>query len=310
MTQLQFNLNIENLKETIRNSDLNAVVKASIVLVLNSVMENEHDEYLQAGAYERTPDRQDSRNGYYERGLLLSIGKITLKVPRTRNGEFAPSVFEKYSRCDQAFVLSMLEMFVNGVSTRKVKNIVQQLCGESISKSFVSSLTEKLDPIVNTWANRPLNTTYYPYIFADAMYIKVREHNRVVSKAVYIAPAINEHNGREILGLKIDHSESYEAWQRFFQYLQSRGLQAPKLIISDAHKGLKKAIAEEFVGTTWQRCTVHFKRNIFNLLPKKDMHEVKIGLKRIFEAVKVEDARMFKEEFLQSFGENPKLEKA
>lgn len=309
MTQIQFNLNIEDLKDTVINSELDAVVKASIVLVLNSVMESERDHYLQAGAYERTSDRRDYRNGYYERELLLSIGKITLKVPRTRNGEFAPSVFEKYSRCDQAFVLSMLEMFVNGVSTRKVKNIVEQLCGESVSKSFVSSLTEKLDPIVNAWANRALNTTYYPYIFADAMYIKVREHNRVVSKAVYIATAINEHNEREILGLKVDHSESYEAWQRFFQSLQSRGLQSPKLIISDAHKGLKRAIAEEFVGATWQRCIVHFKRNLYNHLPKKDVHEVKIGLKRIFEAVQVEDARMFKDEFVQSFGENPKLEK-
>lgn len=310
MTQIQFNLDIEDLKDYIMNSDLNAVVKASLVLVLNSVMEKERDDYLQAGAYERTSDRRDYRNGYYERELLLSIGKISLKVPRTRNGEFSTSVFERYSRCDQAFVLSLLEMVVNGVSTRKVKNIVQQLCGESVSKSFVSSLTEKLDPIVNTWANRPLNTTYYPYIFADAMYIKVREHHRVVSKAVYIATAINEHNGREILGLKVDHSESFEAWQRFFQYLQSRGLQSPKLIISDAHKGLKKAIAGEFVGTTWQRCLVHFKRNIFNQLPKKDMDEVKIGLKRIFETVKVEDARKFKEEFIKNFGENPKLENA
>ena len=310
MTQLQFNLNIDNLKDSVMNSDIDAVIKASIVLVLNSVMEKERDDYLQAGAYERNSERRDYRNGYYERELLFSIGKITLKVPRTRNGEFSTCVFERYSRCDQAFVLSMLEMVVNGVSTRKVKNIVLQLCGESVSKSFVSSLTEKLDPIVNSWANRPLNTTYFPYIFADAMYIKVREHHRVVSKAVYIATAINEHNRREILGLKVDHAESFEAWQGFFQYLQSRGLQSPKLIISDAHKGLKKAISKEFVGTTWQRCTVHFKRNIFAHLPKKGMDEVKIGLKRIFEAVKIEDARNFKEEFLKSFGENPKLEKA
>jgi putative transposase len=310
LTQFQFNLNIEDLKASVMNSDLDVVVKASIVLVLNTVMEKERDDYLQAGAYERTSNRRNYRNGYYERDLLLSIGKITLKVPRTRNGEFAPSVFERYSRCDQAFVLSMLEMVVNGVSTRKVKNIVQQLCGESVSKSFVSSLTEKLDPIVNTWANRPLNTMYFPYIFVDAMYIKVREHHRVVSKAVYIATAINENNGREILGLKVDHSESYDAWQRFFQSLQSRGLQSPKLIISDAHKGLKKAIAEEFIGTTWQRCTVHFKRNIFNQLPKKDINEVKIGLKRIFEALKIEDARKFKDEFIATFGDNPKLENA
>lgn len=292
------------------DSDLDAVVKASVVLVLNNVMEKERDDYLQAGAYERTQNRRDYRNGYYERELLLSIGKITLKVPRTRDGEFSTAVFEKYARCDQAFVLSMLEMVVNGVSTRKVKNIVQQLCGETVSKSFVSSLTERLDPVVNAWTNRPLNTMYYPYLFVDAMYIKVREHNRVVSKAVYIATAINKNNVREILGLKVDHTESYEAWQRFFQYLQSRGLQSPKLIISDAHEGLKKAIGKEFVGTTWQRCTVHFKRNIYNHLPKKGMDEVKLGLKRIFEAVKIEDARKFKEEFIEEFGDNPKLEKA
>ena len=181
------------------------------------------------------------------------------------------------------------------VGQKKVREESSQL-----SKSLDSALTEKRDPIVNTWANRPLNTTDYPYIFADAMYIKVREHHRVESKAVYIATAINEQNGRENLGLKVDHSESFEAWQRFFQYLQSRGLQSPKLIISDAHKGLKKAITEEFVGTTWKSCTEHFKRNIFNKLPKKDMNEVKIGLKRIFEAIKIEDARIFKEEFLKS----------
>ncbi|MGG1680359.1 IS256 family transposase [Neobacillus sp. NRS-1170] len=310
MTQIQFNLNLDHLKESVMNSDIDSVVKASIVLVLNSVMEKDRDEYLQAGAYERSTDRQDYRNGYYDRELIMSIGKVTLRVPRTRKGDFSPSLFEKYARCDQAFVLSMLEMVVNGVSTRKVKNIVQQLCGESVSKSFVSSLTEKLDPVVNTWANRPLNTCYYPYIFADAMYIKVREHNRVVSKAVYIATAITENNAREILGFKVNHSESYDAWKEFFQYLQSRGLQSPKLLITDAHKGLKKSIKEVFVGTVWQRCTVHLKRNIFNLMPKKGIEDEKIGLKRIFEAVKVEDARKFKDEFIERFGDNPKLEKA
>jgi putative transposase len=310
MTQLQFNLNLDDLKESVMNSDLDVILKSTIVLVLNAYMENERDIHLQAESYERSNKRRDYRNGYYERDLLFSIGKVTLRVPRTRNGEFSTSIFEKYKRCDQAFVLSMLEMVVNGVSTRKVKNVVEQLCGNSVSKSFVSSLTEQLDPVVNQWANRPINTTYYPYIFADAMYIKVREHQRVVSKAVYIVTAITENNEREILGLKVDHAESYEAWQRVFQSLKSRGLQSPKLVISDAHKGLRKAIAEEFVGTTWQRCTVHFKRNIFNKLPKKGMEEVKVGLKRIFKAVKVEDARKFKEEFLNQFENEPKLERA
>ncbi|UYG93631.1 IS256 family transposase [Cytobacillus firmus] len=310
MTQYQFNLNLDYLKESVMNSDLDAVIKASVVLVLNSVMEKERDDYLQVGAYERSSDRLDSRNGYYERDLVLSIGRVTLKVPRTRKGEFSPSLFEKYARCDQAFVLSMLEMVVNGVSTRKVKNIVQQLCGESVSKSFVSSLTERLDPVVYAWANRPLNTTYYPYIFADAMYIKVREHNRVVSKAVYIATAITEENRREVLGIRVDHAESYEAWKLFLLHLQSRCIQSPKLFITDAHAGLKKALKEVFVGTVWQRCTVHLKRNIFNALPKKGIVDEKLGLKRIFEAVSVEDARLFKEEFQERFGNNHKLEKA
>lgn len=310
MTQLQFNLNLDNLKESVMNSDIDAVIKASIVLVLNSVMEKERDDHLQVGAYERSSDRFDSRNGYYDRDLILSIGRITLKVPRTRKGDFSPSLFEKYARCDQAFVLSMLEMVVNGVSTRKVKNVVQQLCGESVSKSFVSSLTEKLDPIVQAWANRPLNTTYYPYIFADAMYIKVREHHRVVPKAVYIATAITGDNRREVLGIRVDHVESYDAWKAFLLHLQSRGVQSPKLFITDAHAGLKKALKEVFVGTVWQRCTVHLKRNIFNVMPKKGIEEEKLGLKRIFEAVSVEDARQFKDEFLERFGDNPKLEKA
>src|SRR5690606_10192856 len=310
LTQIQFNLNLDHLKESVMNSDIDAVIKASIVLVLNSVMEKERDDDLQGLAYELSTDRLDYRNGYYERELIMSIGRVNLKVPRTRNGGFSPSLFEKYARCDQAFVLSMLEMVVNGVSTRKVKNIVQQLCGESVSKSFVSSLTEKLDPVVQAWANRPLNTTYYPYIFADAMYIKVREHNRVVSKAVYIATAITEEKRREILGMRVDDVESFDAWKAFLLHLQSRGVQSPRLFITDAHAGLKKALKEVFVGTVWQRCTVHLKRNIFNVLPKKGIDEEKLGLKRIFEAVSVEDARKFKEDFLERSGDKPKLEKA
>lgn len=292
------------------NSNIDAVIKASIVLVLNSFMEKERDDYLQAGSYERSSLRRDYRNGYYDRELLYSFGKITLRVPRTRSGEFSTTIFEQYARCDQALVLAMLEMVVNGVSTRKVANIVEQLCGQKVSKSFVSTLTEKLDPEVNQWANRPLNTMYYPYIFADAMYIKVREHNRVVSKAVYIATAVNQNNQREILGLRVDHGESTEAWERFFQYLKSRGLQSPKLVISDAHQGLKSAIGKEFIGSSWQRCTVHFKKNIITQMPKKGMEDVKSGLKRIFEVTTVEEARKYKREFIENFGEHPKLYKA
>ncbi|WP_174734782.1 IS256 family transposase [Mesobacillus harenae] len=310
MTQLQFNLDIDVLKESVMNSNIEVVVKSAIVLVLNEFMEKERDEFLHVGTYERSDERRDYRNGYYERELTMSIGKLKLKVPRTRNGEFSTSVFEKYARCDQALVISMLEMVINGVSTRKVTNIVEQLCGENISKSFVSSLTQKLDPIVNDWAKRPLNTSYYPYLFVDAMYIKVREHHRVVSKAVYIATAITEKNKREILGLSVDHTENYESWSRFFQQLKSRGLQSPKLVISDAHQGLQKAIQREFIGTAWQRCNVHFKRNVIGKIPKKDSAEIRTMIKRIFEAVTIEDIRQFKDELMTRFGDETKYEKA
>lgn len=310
MTQLQFNLNLDVLKEAIVSSNLDMVIKSAVVLVLNEFMEKERDDYLKAAPYERAVERRDYRNGYYERELIMSIGTLTLRVPRTRNGEFSTTVFEKYARCDQALVLSMLEMVINGVSTRKVTNIVEQLCGKNVSKSFVSSLTQKLDPIVNDWARRPLNMTYYPFVFVDAMYIKVREHQRVVSKAIYIATAITEKNTREILGLSVDHAESQESWSQFFQQLKSRGLQSPKLVISDAHQGLQNAIQREFIGTAWQRCNVHFKRNIFDKLPKKDSAEIKTMIKRVFEAVTNDDIRQFKDELVSRFGTEPKFEKA
>jgi putative transposase len=310
MTQIQFNLDMDLLKESVMDSNINSVIKASVVLILNEYMEFERDKYLNAKSYERSSERRDYRNGYYERELLISLGRVKLRVPRTRDGHFSPSIFERYSRIDQALLISMLEMVVNGVSTRKVTTIVEQLCGESVSKSLVSSLTEKLDPIVNQWANRPLNVQYFPYLSADAMYIKVREHNKVVSKAVYIMTGLNEQKKREIIGLKIDHVESYVAWQGFFKDLKARGLQSPKLVVSDAHSGLKKAIEREFIGTSWQRCTVHFKRNIISTLPKKEMKQVIADLRRIYHSISSVEARKFKDEFVVRYQDNPKIQKA
>ncbi|MFD2705873.1 IS256 family transposase [Salibacterium lacus] len=308
MSQLQLNLNLDELKDYVVNSDLLSVYKAMIVLVLNEYMEKERDEHLNVSPYERSDQRLDFRNGYYERELVTHIGSLQLKVPRTRNGDFSTDVFEKYKRCDQAFTLTMLEMVVQGVSTRNVDTVVRQMCGETVSKSFVSTLTAKLDPIVQQWTNRPLNTEYYPYIFVDAMYIKVREHRKVVSKAVYIATAIHEKGKRDILGMKVSHEESYEAWKEFFEELKGRGLQTPRLIISDAHAGLKKAVQKEFIGTSWQRCTVHFKKNLIQGMPKKDIGEIKNELKHIFDVDTPEKARQLKEDFVKRYNDHPKLQ--
>ncbi|MFC4410015.1 IS256 family transposase, partial [Chungangia koreensis] len=185
-----------------------------------------------------------------------------------------------------------------------------ELCGQSVSKSFVSNLIEKLDPVVKEWANRPLSLTYYPYLYVDAMYIKVREGDRVVSKAVYIAMALSKQGKREIIGLKVSHQETFVAWQEFLQELKARGIQSPKLIISDAHEGLKKAIAQEFLGTSWQRCTVHLKRNIFSHLPKKDTQEFRAQVIRIFRATTIDDARQFLDDVQKGFEDDVKYHKA
>ncbi|WP_411953968.1 IS256 family transposase [Alkalibacillus sp. S2W] len=310
MTQLKFSANIEDLKEKVMGSDLETMVKSTIVLILNECMEQEREDYLQAAAYERTTERVDYRNGYYERELIMSLGSIKLTVPRTRFGDFSPSIFERYARYDQAFVMSMLEMFVNGVSTRKVTKIVNTLCGETVSKSFVSNLTKKLDPIVNEWAQRPLHTLTLDFVFVDALYIKVRENQKVVSKAVYIAIALDDEGYRHILGLHISHSENEEAWQTFFQQLIGRGVSSPKLVVSDAHNGLVNAIQKSFIGTSWQRCTVHFKRNIIVKMPKEGKKEAIKLLKQIFDASSQKEARQLRDQFLDDYGDQPSFQKA
>jgi len=310
MTQVNFTLNLDELKEKLIQSDLNDFVKSAIVIILNEYMEKERDDYMENQAYDRSPDRHDYRNGYYDRDYLLSIGRVKINVPRTRSGNFSTDIFEKYQRCDQAFLLSMTEMFVNGVSTRKVGNIVKQLCGENVSKSMVSNLTKKLDPVVKKWANRPLNVYNYRYLFVDAMYIKVRENDKVVSKAVYIGLAVKEDGKRDIIGLQVSHAETEKNWSEFFDHLVSRGFQSPKLIISDAHKGLRLAIQKKFIGTSWQRCSVHLRRNIFDKMPKKDSKEARNLLRNIFEAPSLKVSRMLKNEFMNRYEDDKRYQKA
>lgn len=288
---------MDELTEAILKSDLSHTMKSLAVLIFNAYMETERDAYIQAGKYERNNVRSDYRNGYYERSYTLPIGKLRLEVPRTRSGEFSTTLFERYKRMDQAFVLTMAEAVVNGVSTRKVSNIIEQLCGETVSKSFVSDAMKKLDPKIEAFKNRSLTMRHYRYVYVDAMYIKVRENHKVLSKAVYIAQGVNELNKREIIGFKVSDQESKTAWQTFFKELRNRGLTTPKLIISDAHEGLKGAISEEFVGSSWQRCTVHLLRNIIEKMPKKDSVEERKLVRKIFRSRTLQEAKEAREAF-------------
>jgi len=174
MTQVHFTLNNKEVQSIIEQSVKDEVSKNILTTVFNQLMENQRTEYIQADDYERSESRQSQRNGYYERDFTTRVGTLELKVPRTRDGEFAPTVFERYQRNEKALLASMLEMYVSGVSTRKVSKIVEELCGKSVSKSFVSSLTEQLDPMVKEWQNRSLSGTNYPYLMTDVLYIKVR----------------------------------------------------------------------------------------------------------------------------------------
>ena len=187
--------------------------------ILNQVLLAQSAEQLGAGPYERTEDRTAYRNGFRERGLTTRVGTITLNVPRHRNGEFSTSMFKRYQRSEQALVLAMIEMVINGVSTRKIEMVTEELCGKSFSKSTVSNLYQRLDPLVAAFRSRQLNKKY-PFLVADAIYLKVREGGRVRSKGLLVAVGINEEGYREVLGFKMADSESETSWGEFFAELK------------------------------------------------------------------------------------------
>src|SRR5690625_3235559 len=272
-------------------------------------MENQRTEYIQATEYERSNQRKSQRNDYYERNWTTRVGTLELSVPRTRDGKFSPTLFERYQRNEQALLGSMLEMYISGVSTRKVSQIVEELCGSTVSKSFVSDLVKRLDPMVNAWQNRSLSETKYPYVMTDVLYIKVREDARVVSKSCHIAIGINEQGDREIIGLMIENGESELTWNKFFNYLKDRGLQGTELVISDAHQGLVSAIQQSFVGASWQRCQVHFIRNVLQKVPKKNSKSFRESLKAIFRYTDIELARSAKNELINAYSDIKKYEK-
>lgn len=310
MTQVNFNLDLEEMTEELLDSNLNNVLKAKMIMILNEYMEEERDSFVNANPKQKTSKRQSVRNGYYERELIMPVGKINLRVPRTRDGEFSTEVFERYSRMDQALVLMMMEAVIGGVSTRKVSRLVEAIAGKKVSKSFVSNIMKRLDPMIREWSQRTLTTHTYKYLYVDAMYIKVRENNKVVSKAVYIAQAVNELDKRELVGFKVSEKESHKAWSEFFEDLRTRGFTNPKLIISDAHKGLRSAISEEFLDVPWQRCTVHFLRNIVTNMPKKDSYHARRLLRSIFKAPTIQHAKELKEAFLTEVEGNSKYDNA
>ncbi|WKY46588.1 IS256 family transposase [Eubacteriaceae bacterium ES3] len=300
MAQLNITLDTELLHGLFTKDSRDEAFSKLLETILNQVLVAQSAEQLGAERYERCEDRTAYRNGFRDRELTTRIGGITLRIPRHRNGEFSTTMFQRYQRSEQALMLAMIEMVINGVSTRKIENITEELCGQSFSKSTVSKLCENLDPVVNGFRNRTLEK-HYPFIIVDALYLKVREDSRVRSKGLLVATAVNENGNREVIGFQLNDTETESSWGDFFQNLKERGLTAVDLIVSDNHKGLVNAIKKHFQGSTWQRCQTHFSRNVLDKTPKNQQSELKSYLKRIYNAVNIEDARNLLKDTLRHF---------
>lgn len=244
------------------------LMKTLMKEALQEVLEAEMTEFLGAAPSERSETRSGYRAGYYHRGLVTRIGKLELRIPRDRSGEFSTALFERYARSEKALVAALAEMYVQGVSTRKVKAITEELCGHSFSASAISAINKSLDEALERFASRQLEEAY-PYVILDARYEKVREDGVIRSMAVQIAIGINWEGQRQVLAVETANRESQSSWKDFLLRLKERGLTGVEFVVSDDHAGLKKAISEVLCEAAWQRCYVHFLRNALDYLPRK-----------------------------------------
>lgn len=262
-------------KSTVKLSDVKCLLEEDRDLlrelvrqVLQESLEAEMEHAIGAGKSERTDSRLGYRSGYYSRTLITRVGKLELRIPQDRSGRFSTQLFERYQRSEKALVSALAEMYVQGVSTRKVKAITEELCGHEFSASAISSIVKSLDEQLAQFAKRQLEEPF-PYLILDARYEKVRESGAIRSRAVLLAIGIDWDGRRQILGVELANRESSTSWREFLLSLKERGLKGVELTVSDDHAGLKKAIAQVLPEAVWQRCYVHFLRNALDYLPRK-----------------------------------------
>lgn len=258
--------------------------------LVQEALEAEMTKALQAEKGERTSQRLGYRSGFYSRSLVTRVGKIELQVPQDRQGRFSTEIFERYQRSEKALVSALAEMYIQGVSTRKVRAITQQLCGQAFSASTVSRINKKLDAQLAQFAQRRLEESY-PYLILDARYERVREGGYVRPQAVLVAIGINEEGRRCVLGVELAQRESRTTWKQFLAGLRARGLHGVEFVVSDNHDGLKKAIREILPEAAWQRCYVHFLRNAIDHLPRKADDDCRQELRWLYDRRDLEEAQ-------------------
>ena len=266
------------------------MLKNALSSMLHAMMDVQVTDICGAGYGERTADRANSRNGTRPRLFETRLGTVELDIPKLREGSYFPPFLQPRRRWEQAFVNVVAEAYVAGVSTRKVEAVVEAMGAQGMSKSEVSRMAAVLDAEVETFRKRPLQGNF-PYIWLDAMYLKVREGGRIVSKAVLVAFGVNADGQREVLGVHVAHGEMETCWRSFLASLVERGLSGVQLVISDTHAGLRKAIVSVLNGTTWQRCYVHFLRDISSHLPKAAQGFALAALRNAFQQTTLDHAK-------------------
>lgn len=299
MTKVKVASEVPEVKQFFtENKDfLKELVQNSVQEIMNAEMSN----YLNADAYERTGERKGYRAGYYSRFLYTRVGAITLRVPQDRDGGFKTEIFERYQRSEKALVCAMMEMYLQGVSTRKVASVTEELCGTSFSASTISTLTEKLDDSLKKFASRRLEDAY-PYLILDARYEKVRMDGIIQNQAVLIALGISWDGRREVLGVELASRESNSVWHDFLVGLKQRGLQGVEFVVSDDHCGIRQAVSEVLTEAAWQRCYVHFLRNALDYLPRKADPDCLTELRWIYDRRDINEAHHDLAAWLKKWG--------
>lgn len=274
---------------------------------VQAILEVEMEECLQAGKHERSERRLGYRSGYYRRRLITRVGTMVLRVPQDRAGHFSTQVFEQYQRSEKALVAALAQMYVQGVSTRKVAAITEELCGHEFSASSISAITARLDETLEQFSRRKLDQAM-PYVILDARYERVREGGVIVSRAILIALGIDWEGRRQVLAVEYAQRESQSSWKDFLVQLQERGLSGVQFVVSDDHPGLKAAVREVLPGVWWQRCYVHFLRNALDYLPRKADDDCLQELRWMYERRNVEEARRDLKSWLEKWAAKyPKL---
>jgi len=272
---------IVQLNEEIIKTELKELVRSSVEETLNKLLEAEADQLTNAGRYERSDDRQGYRSGHYNRNLSTTSGDVTLKMPKLKGIQFETSIIDRYRRRESSVEEALIEMYLAGVSVRRVEDITEALWGTKVSPGTISELNKKAYVHIEEWRNRKLQGGKYPYVYVDGLYLRRNWGGEYENVSVLIAMAVNEDGYREVLGAAEGMKEDKESWLNFFQWLKGRGLEGVQLIIGDKCLGMLEAAAEVYPEAKYQRCTVHFYRNVFSVTPRSKMKHVAKMLKAI-----------------------------